>query len=243
MSIVSDTSDKPKEDAKSEQHAIKRLSNVLSRNGLSLSEGTLVLTQESINLINAHAASERISPKAADDKSKQAEDSETLPSKKSTTNEKTMVALSIPLGSIQSMTYEMALGKPSLLLKWNDDRKSFGKARTTQFIQKEAENKEDRLVNWIPIIDEMKLSTSSAVEQAHEQIESAPQSEQLESEILGVLSEREWKGPFQIVTEMRDRYGSKRDFDRVEIACRQLVKKKLVEEDKAGEFFRKARRT
>ena len=242
MSIVSDTSDKPKEDAKSEPHAIKRLSNVLSRNGLSLSEGTLVLTQESINLINAHAASERISPKTAEDKSKDAEDSET-PSKKSTTREKTMVALSIPLGSIQSMTYEMALGKPSLLLKWNDDRKSFGKARTTQFIQKEAENKEDRLVNWIPIIDEMKLSTSSAVEQAHEQIESAPQSEQLESEILGVLSEREWKGPFQIVTEMRDRYESKRDFDQVEIACKQLAKKKLVEEDKAGEFFRKTRRT
>jgi hypothetical protein len=243
LSVVNEPSDKLNEEEEREPRQIKRLPNVLCRNGLVLFEGTLVLTPKNINLINAHPANVRKDAKLPESKSQDEEASETVTDNRPETKEKPMAALSIPLPSIESMTYEMTLGQPSLLLKWNDDKRSFGKSRKTQFIQREEGSKDDRIVNWIPIIDEMSIPATASAQPINEETAPITPSEQLEPKILEVLNEREWKGSFQIATELRDKYGSKCDFDQVETLCIQLAKKKLVEEDKVGGFFKKAKKS
>jgi hypothetical protein len=232
MSVVSNEA----EDKAKEARVIRRLPNVICRNGLVLLEGTLVMTPEEINLINAHPFTDKNADKIRKD-----EASEKVESVVETrSDEKTMVAVSVPLYYIESITYETALGRPSLLLKWSDNTKSFGKARKTQFIQKNEGTKEERIVNWIPLIDEARGSVITSEVSEANPTPLTQESEHLKNEILAVLNKKDWKGSFQIANELRDKYGSKYDFDLIEELCNQLVKEKLVDVDAVGGFFRKS---
>lgn len=228
---------------------IRRLSNMVCKDGLVLLDGTLILTDEEISLINASQIRGRVDLNSP------------APNQDVSDNE-TKKAIVIPIESVESMTYETVYGRPSLLLKWNDNTRAFGKTRKTQFIQRgggKEMRREERLVTWIPIIDETKnpaINPPRSEEQQQGQIQvekgeeeqeeeattTAPvDTSKLESQILGVLNQKEWKGPFQIAEELRDAYGGKYDFDLVETLCKKLAKNKLIEEDKVGEFFTRAK--
>jgi hypothetical protein len=233
---------------------IRELPNMVCRDGLTLLGGTMVLTEQEITLANGTPIRGRIdlSSPAPD------QDSSSVEINKDDKNNKK--SISIPLESIESITYAMALGRPSLVFGWKDNTRAFGKARRTEFIQragKGKERKEDRLVTWVPVIDEVKnafLNPSQngddgdGEQQTGEEKEAATETQtvaapidttKLESEIVSVLDQKDWKGPFQIANELRDMYGGKYDFDLVETLCKKLAKDKAIEGDKAGEFFRR----
>jgi hypothetical protein len=237
---------------------VRRLPNVVCRDGLSLLGGTLILTERDITLANATQIRGRIdlnSPAPEEDSTEEQQNSKDDKNKKS---------ISIPLESIESITYGTALGRPSLGFAWKDNTRAFGKARRTDFIQRAGrgvERKEDRLVTWIAVIDDIKNGSLNppqndiADDDGHQQRqeekkdtgnESAPpvpvDTSKLESEIMFVLDQKDWKGPFQIANELRDTYGGKYDFDLVETLCKKMAKNKLIEEDKVGEFFRKGKK-
>ena len=247
MSMSNDAQMKSKEIPEYKPAIMRQLSHVICKNGLILLEGTLVLTKDELKLINVRQVRERIEEEKKLKGTKSGDQLETGNSSPD---------ISIPTGAIESITYEIALGRPSLLLKWQDETRSFGRTRKTQFIQRNDEkNKQQQIVYWIPILVDAKNkeaisedigSETESGEVVHEQNHSRAEEKtanidvkQLESEIIAVLSIKDWKGPFQIASELREVYGKNYDFDQIEGLCKSLAKKKLIEADKVGEFFRK----
>jgi hypothetical protein len=239
----------------SKPHIIRQLPDVICKNGLTLLEGRLILTDQEISLINAQPIRDRVDPNSlgAEESSDGADKGadEIAKADERSKDENVQPAISIPLDSIESMTYETPRGRlsSSLLVKWLDDSGSFSRTRKSQFIQKgKSATQEERIVTWIQIIDEAKdarmtfHAKQADSEKEQEEEQSASDSERLESEILGVLDQKEWKGSFQIASELRDRYGPNYDFDQVETICKRLARKKLVDEDKIGGLFRKSKK-
>jgi len=232
---------------------IKELSNVICKMGLVVLEGSLVLTPNEIKMVSDSGATddETTTSKAVNNKKKEKNSSKQQHQRNFST------AISIPLESIESMTYEVALGRPSLSIKWTDSRKTFGRGTKTQFLQKRDDlPREEKIVNWIPIIDaarfldettgfpsaESAATTKEAVTEEEVLTTSSTTIEdfqELETQLLQTLDDRDWKGSFQIAKELKENYGSKCDFDQVESLCKDLAKKKLIEEDSMGGFFRK----
>ncbi len=244
-----------KDEGNDNPRVIRQLPNMVCRDGLTLLAGTVVLTEHEITLTNATQIRGRI------DLNSPAPDQDSSSPQGINSNTK---SISIPLESLESITYGTVLGRPALVFGWKDNTRSFAKARRTEFIQragKGKEMKENRLVNWVPVIDEAKnvlLNPSQKDDGNKEQQEQSKEEEgatanatqtatipidtsKLESEIVSILDKKDWKGPFQIANELRDTYGGKYDFDLVETLCKKLAKNKVIEGDKAGEFFRKAK--
>lgn len=247
-----------KDERSNSPRIMRQLPNMVCRDGLTLLAGTLILTEQEISLTNATQIRGRIdlnSPAPDQDSS-----SEEM-NKDKDGNKNNKRSISIPLESLESITYGTVLGRPSLVFGWKDNTRAFGKARRTEFIQragKGKERKEDRLVTWVPVIDEVKSAllnppSQNDVDNGEQQQKEQEQetgaetvatpidTSKLEPEIVSVLDQKDWKGPFQIANELRDRYGGKYDFDLVETICKKLAKDKVIEGDKAGEFFRKGK--
>jgi hypothetical protein len=234
------------ETPESNPHAIRKLSNVICKSGLILIEGTLILTGKELSLINAKPFRGRVDASSPGDENKPSAKGSEQNNDEQSKEQNAQPAISIPLKSIQSLTYETPRGRSSsLVVKWLDERSSLGRTKKSEFIPRlELEAKEKKLGTWIPIIDEAKNAgitlERSDSEGEEETQESIPNPEQLESKILDLLDQKEWKGSFQIAAELREKFHSKYDFDQVETVCKRLAQKKLVAEDKIGGFFRKA---
>lgn len=225
MSAEDSQSEIPSED---HSEVIKQLSDAVFRSGLLLIDGTLKLTKSDISFYAR--------PTPSKDKKKTNDDAE----------EKGAVAeqlvLSIPLQSIESMTYEFVLGKPSLSLKWKDNTKSFGRSNKSQFIQNGIASRDDRIATWIAVIDREAFYRDSAPASESDALKVKKHVDmgKERTDILDVLNQKDWKGLFQVVAELKQKKGADYDFDEVEEMCQKLVAEKLLVEDKVGGFFKKA---
>jgi hypothetical protein len=218
---------------------VKQL-DVVCKSGVLFLEGNLLLTANEIKFVSAGKRDSRLNPDSGSSQYKTSERG----SSNGSSNDARQPTISIPISSIDSVTYEVTQGKTSVSLKWHDDdRRAFGKSNKIQFIQKGVPKRENRLASWIPIIEDSLNNTgslpSSSIdkETAEKEDTRAMDSPELEKEILNVLDKKDWKGLFQIVGELRDKSKSNYDFDLVEHACQKLAKENRIKED-AG-FYRK----
>lgn len=225
-------------------------------------EGTLILTKNKMELVDATQIRGRIDARYLEgDKSSSASREESgIGGSLTQRGGEAPAAISIPLESIASMTFELAFGKPSLFLKWNESGRTFGRTRKIQFIQRgKSFPSGRRLSSWIPLIDELtsKNETTNFEEEKENELviesEGTPvafnsrrttgpreiDSKKLEEELLGVLDQKEWKGLFQILKDIRDQYGSDYDFDDIEAICRKLTQRNVLLQDVAGDFYKK----
>jgi lipoate-protein ligase A len=61
--------------------------------------------------------------------------------------------------------------------------------------------------------------------------------------VLDELGDNQWKGFFQISKDLREKYDISVDPDKLEGICQEMVKEKVLEQDKYGAFFRKIQPT
>ena len=149
----------------------------------------------------------------------------------------------IPLDQIANVSGNRGILRPSLKVTWHEQA---GDLATTkiEFVQKNGPRTLDEVRNaiseWVPIIDQ---AARSEIEIPELQIESSPQpvanERELRSHVLDELGDMHWKGFFQMSRDLQEKYGTSIDPDALESICNKLVKEKLVEQDKHGEFFRK----
>ena len=136
--------------------------------------------------------------------------------------------------------------RPSLKVAWHPQP---GDPSTTklEFVQKSSPRTLDDVRNaiseWVTTIDQAARNEIVAPELQAENpsipVQLAINESELRSRVLDDLNDMQWKGFFQISRDLDDKYGTSVDPDALENLCNKLVKEKLIEQDKHGEFFRK----
>jgi hypothetical protein len=201
---------------------LKKQDNVIFRKNRSVQEGALLLTNR--RLVFAAGKSVRGDNDA-----------------QSILHERDTYA--IPLDQIANVSGNRGILRPSLKVAWHEQA---GDVATTklEFVQKNGPRTLDDVKNaiseWVPIIDQ---AARSEIELPELQVESHPQpvvnEGELRSHVLEELGDMQWKGFFQMSRDLQEKYGTSVDPDALENICNKLVKEKLVEQDKHGEFFKK----
>jgi hypothetical protein len=204
---------------------LKRQDGVIFRNNRSIQEGVLLLTSKRLVF-----ASEK-SIKGDADAQSILQDSD---------------AYAIPLEQIANVSGNRGILRPSLKVTWHPQP---GDPSTTklEFVQKSSPRTLDdvrsAISEWVPTIDQAakneivlpELQAKSPVVHAQPQMNES----ELRARVLEDLKDMQWKGFFQISRDLGDKYSTSVDPDALENLCNKLVKEKLIEQDKHGEFFRK----
>ncbi|HYB03530.1 MAG TPA: hypothetical protein VED17_03650 [Nitrososphaerales archaeon] len=211
--------------ASSNESVLRRQDNVIFRNNRSIQEGVLVLTTK--RLVFASGKSIKGDGGVQDilqDRS----------------------AYAIPLEQIANVSGNRGILRPSLKVAWHPQP---GDPSTTklEFVQKSSPRTLDDVRNaiseWVPTIDQAARNEIVAPELQADtpsiSAQPAINESELRSRVLDDLNDMQWKGFFQISRDLDDKYGTSVDPDALENLCNKLVKEKLIEQDKHGEFFRK----
>jgi hypothetical protein len=214
---------------------LREAQGVIFKSSLVMLEGNLVLTNKHLLFSVAKWFDDisRIEDRIdLDDTNLGTEDSDDNDDQKDSNN------LSISLDSIVFAEGRKDLFRPSLLVTWHDDETN--QTTRAEFIQKtkSLDVGSESISDWDSLIEQARASQISKI-----QNESSAQynwwTDNLESRILAILEEVEWKGLFKIREELKQESNEDLDVDKIEASCKKLVAQKLVEQDAIGEFFRK----
>ena len=206
----------------------KELRNIICKSGFIYLEGTLILTDKEIQFINAQTIQNN--PPYLPAEHGAAKDHEILSFRAADE----LPSVTIPLESIESVKAEKSSGRPCITIRWQKDAGD----RKTQFVQKEDWLGSDDINNWPGLIESNKRLRISQLQNSDSSINSLD-SKHLESLVLEVLNEKEWKGTFEIVEDIENRDGTKFDFDEIDDVCADMAARKLIEVDSSGGFYRK----
>ena len=201
---------------------LRTMTNVICKNSRSVREGLLILTNRRLVFVPGRSGVSN------------AEISQVLQSGEN---------FAIPLEQIATVSGNRGILRPSLNVVWHN---SSGDSSTTKtdFLQnyrpKNLEEARNGINEWVPLIEKAATSDVSLEELPVEEtpLNSVDEAE-LESRVLEELGDNQWKGFFQISKELGEKYNASVDPDALERICNQLVKEKVIEQDKHGEFFRK----
>ena len=202
---------------------LKRQDNVIFRNNRSIQEGILLLTTKRLAFISTNSIKE-------EDK---VQDFLQNPS-----------AFSIPLDQIANASGNRGLLRPSLKVSWHPQPGDPASTKV-EFVQKSAPRTLDDVKNavseWVTTIDQAARNEIVPPELQETEVPTAPtiNEGELRGRVLEDLDDKQWKGFFQISRDLDDKYGMNVDPDALENLCNKLVKEKLIEQDKHGEFFKK----
>jgi hypothetical protein len=201
---------------------LKRQDNVIFKNGRAVDEGVLLLTNRRLVFAPAKSA-----PANGD--------------VQNTLHQPD--AYAIPLEQVANVSGNRGILRPSLKVNWHEQP---GDSSTTkvEFMQKSGPRTMDDVRNaiseWVPLIDQAARSELDIPElQTETPSQPAIDETELRKRVLGELNDKQWKGFFQISRDLDEKYGDSIDPDALENVCKNLVKEKLVEQDKHGEFFKK----
>ncbi len=204
------------------ESALKTQDNIIYKNGRTIQEGALLLTNRRL----VFAAGESLQEDA--DVQKVLQDGDVF---------------SIPLDQIANVTGNRGFLRPSLKVIWHS---APGDSNTTktEFLQKNAprsiEDAKNSINEWGSLIEHAAVSDVEAPEfQVASPVVSKIDDAELRSRVLEELGDMKWKGFFQMERDIEEKYGNSVDPDSLENCCSNLVKEKLVEQDKHGEFFKK----
>jgi len=207
----------------SNESLLKRQDNVIFRNNRSIQEGILLLTTKRLAFISTNAIKE-------EDK---VQDFLQNPS-----------SFSIPLDQIANASGNRGILRPSLKVSWHP-QPGDPAATKVEFVQKSAPRTLDDVKNavseWVTTIDQAAKNEIVPQEFQETAGPTAPavNEGELRARVLEDLDDKQWKGFFQISRDLDDKYGMNVDPDALENLCSKLVKEKLIEQDKHGEFFKK----
>ena len=203
------------------ESAIRTMTNVICKNSRSVKEGLLILTNRRLVFVpgkNALVTAEV--PQILQDREN----------------------FSIPLEQVATVSGNRGILRPSLNVVWHNPP---GDPSTTKidFLQnyrpKNLEEAKNGINEWVPLIEKAATSDISSEEMVVESPLSKVDNAELKTRVLEELGDNQWKGFFQISKDLGEKYSVSVDPDALEGICNQLVKAKVIEQDKHGEFFRK----
>jgi len=141
--------------------------------------------------------------------------------------------LSIPLDSVVSVSGQRGILRISLTVIWHDQPGSSSTTRT-EFLQRYRPQAGQKAINeWIPLIEKEATGQTD-----QERSESADLTE-LESRVMETLDDTNWKGFFQLERELGEEGQTSIDPDDLDAVLAKLVRDKVIEQDKVGEFYKK----
>lgn len=202
---------------------LKRQDNVIFRNNRSLQDGVLLLTTKRLVFVS--------------EKSIKPEDNVQDFLHNS-------AAFSIPLEQVANASGNRGILRPSLKIAWHPQPGDPASTKI-EFVQKSAPRTLDDVKNavseWVTTIDQAAKNEIVLPELQQAETPAAPaiNEGELRARVLEELDDKKWKGFFQISRDLDDKYGMSVDPDALENLCNKLVKEKLIEQEKNGEFFRR----
>ncbi len=211
--------------ASGNESLLKRQDDVIFRNNRSVQEGVLLLTSKRLVFTSGKSI------KGDEDLQGILQDRDVY---------------AIPLEQIANVSGNRGVLRPSLKVAWHP-HPGDPSATKVEFVQKSRPRTLDdvrsAISEWVPTIDQAakneivlpELQTESPAAPAQPQMNES----ELRSRVLEDLKDGQWKGFFQISRDLDDKYGTSVDPDALESLCNKLVKEKLIEQDKHGEFFRR----
>ncbi len=205
----------------SKEAVLKTQDNVIRKNSRAVQEGALLLTNRRLVFAVGKSAQE------------DADVQELLQERD---------AFAIPLEQIVTVSGNRGILRPSLNVVWHN-LPGDPSTTKTEFLQKyrpaNMEELKSAINEWVPLVEKAATSDMEAPEAQTKSVESTIDEGELRSRVLEELGDMHWKGFFQIEKELDEKYGTSIDPDVLEACCAKLVKEKLVEQDKHGEFYRK----
>jgi len=186
---------------------------VMSRSPKGTLQGTLILTRKRIALVSpvdAQKLSSELDPILR------------------------KAPLVIPIDSVDSVSGQRGILRTSLVIDWHNPPGSASTIRT-EFLQRARppSAKEKALNEWAPLIEKQVWG-----EPAEESSGSTDLNE-LESRVLEMFTTPGWVGYFQLSRELEEKYETSLDPDDLDKVLEKLVREKILEKEKIGEFFRK----
>jgi hypothetical protein len=201
---------------------VRSQDNVIRKTGKTVQEGTLLLTNRRLVFATGNSVQESDVKKILQDRN----------------------VFAIPLDQIANVSGNRGLLRPSLNVMWHDPPGDPSLTKT-EFLQKYRPANIDDLRNaineWGPLIERAATSDIGEEVQSEKPKIEVPKidDDQLKSRVLEELGDKQWKGFFQIERDLDEKYGTSTDPDALESCLTKLVKEKLLEQDKHGEFFRR----
>lgn len=210
QAVTSSTS--VEEGSNAPEELVETETQVMSRGSKAVVQGTLVLTNKRIALINP-------------------EDANQLSSGVERVLEKAQLV--IPIDSVDSVSGQRGILRTSLVVDWHSPK---GGASTTktEFIQRSRPPNQKAISDWIPLIENQVWGESK-----EGQVSSPTDLSELETRVLETFTSNGWVGYFQLTRELEEKYQTDIDPDDLDNVLAKLVKEKKVEKEKVGEFFRK----
>jgi hypothetical protein len=214
LMTVADSNAVPAERQNKEAEAlIESETQVMSKSGKKVLQGTLVLTNKRIALINP-------------------EDANQLSSGIDRALEKAQIV--IPIDSVDSVSGQRGILRISLIVDWHNPPGSAVTTKT-EFIQRSRAPNQKAINDWIPLIENQVWGESK------EEGFGPTDLSELETRVLDAFTGNGWVGYFQLSRELGEKYQTSIDPDDLDNVLAKLVKEKKLEKEKVGEFFRKIR--
>jgi hypothetical protein len=203
---------------------LRTMINVICRNSRSVKDGSLILTNRRLAFVTG-----KLDTTDTKDISKILQGGEVL---------------EIPLDQVVNVTGNRGILRPSLNVVWRNQPGS-DETTKTEFIQnyrpKNLEEARNGINEWVPFIEKAAVpDDEGSLQPTGEPI---VDEKELKSRVLDELGDSQWKGFFQISKDLREKYDISVDPDRLEGICQEMVKEKILEQDKYGAFFRKIQPT
>jgi hypothetical protein len=142
--------------------------------------------------------------------------------------------LVIPIDSIDSVSGQRGLLRTTLVVNWHAQSGTTSTIRT-EFMQRARPPTAGQLgINdWIPLIEKQVWG------EPEEDTAASSDLSELESRVLEKFTASQWVGYFQLTRELEEKYETSIDPDDLDKVLEKLVREKILEKEKVGEFFRK----
>jgi len=143
--------------------------------------------------------------------------------------------LTIPLDSIDSVSGQRGVLRTSLVVNWHNPPGGSTNTRT-EFIQRYRSPSPVQIsINeWIPLIEKEVWG-----EPEDDGLESKTDLAELESRVRDRFADEKWLGYFQLERELEEKYEMSIDPDDLDKILGKLIREKVLEKEKVGEFYRK----
>jgi hypothetical protein len=196
---------------KDTEQLVETESQVMSRGAKGVLQGTLVLTNKRIALVNPADANQ-------------------LSNGMDRSLEKALIV--IPVDSVAAVSGQRGILRTSLVIDWHNPPGS-ATVTKTEFLQRSRPPNQKAINDWIPSIENQVWGESK------EEGFGPTDLTELETRVLEAFTGTGWVGYFQLSRELGEKYQTSIDPDDLDNVLAKLVREKKLEKEKVGEFFRK----